>query len=360
MAKRKYGSGNLVKRGSIWYLRYRDHAGARIEESTKSSDRREAERLLTIAIGEVAAGLRVRGNPAAAKVRDICQLVIDDYKAKRAATTADVICRVEKHIVPAIGQMSISKLTGSGLRAYANHRMDEGAAPASVNRELAIVRRGLHLAREQEPPWIIRVPKIELLPEDNVRTGFIEQAEYVALRAALPAHLQIALVIGYHVGIRVGTIRALRLDQVDLAAKVIRIENRQVKNRSGHPIPIYGDMAAYIEMAMSANKKYLCEFDGKRLGSFRKSWLTATKKAGVEGLLFHDLRRSAVRNMVAAGIPEETARKITGHKTRSMFQRYNITVERDIQVAGRRMEEYLRLGENLGEVAKKGERTNVQ
>ena len=359
MAKRNYGSGNLVKRGRYWYIRFTDASGRRVEESTHCEQKADAEKKLKIALGEVAAGVRVRMSPVNAKVADACQLVIDDYVLRKKATTSDLKSRIKLHILPALGGIVLSRLRSSAIMAYANKRVEAGAAPASVNRELAIVRRGLRLARDQEPPWMLRIPKVEMLEEDNARTGFIERADYDRLRKELPEHLQIAFAIAYHVGARIGTIRSLRIDQVDMAAKVIRIEKGQTKNKADHVIPIYGDMEGYLAIAVEANKKFVCECKGKQLGLFRKSWASATKRAGLEGLLFHDLRRSAIRNMIAAGIPEQTAMKITGHKTTSMFRRYNILVERDIQKAAVKMAEFQKTGENPCEVSKVAERRAV-
>jgi integrase len=82
---------------------------------------------------------------------------------------------------------------------------------------------------------------------------------------------------------------------------------------------------------------------GTQLGDFRKAWANACKKAGCTGRLFHDLRRTAVRNMVRAGVPQSVAMSTSGHRTISMFLRYNITSGPDQREAFRRVEQHLAL-----------------
>lgn len=78
--------------------------------------------------------------------------------------------------------------------------------------------------------------------------------------------------------------------------------------------------------------------NGKPIKSFRMAFRTACREAGCPGRVLHDLRRTAVRNLVRAGIPERVAMQMTGHKTRSVFERYNIVSVGDLRDAARRLD----------------------
>lgn len=86
---------------------------------------------------------------------------------------------------------------------------------------------------------------------------------------------------------------------------------------------------------------------GERIQSFYKAWASGCERAGLQGLLFQDLRRSAVRNMERAGIPRKVAMAISGHKTESIYRRYGIISARDLAAAAR-MEQYLEAAKNGG------------
>jgi integrase len=125
----------------------------------------------------------------------------------------------------------------------------------------------------------------------------------------------------------------------------IALPRENVKNRRPHKLVLEGELAAIIErrwLAKSAVSEYIFHRNGKPIRDLRKAWAAACEVAGVPGRLFHDLRRSAVRNMVRAGVREGDAMATSGHRTRAIFDRYNITSDDDLREASRRTQEYLK------------------
>jgi integrase len=175
-----------------------------------------------------------------------------------------------------------------------------------------------------------------MLEENNARQGFLDHAGFLSLREVLPAYLKDPVTFLYHSGWRVSEMRALEWRDVDLSGKVVRLRPEISKNKDGRLLPLEGELVAVFARAKDLRRldcPYVFHADGQKIGDFKKAWKTACKKAGIEGTLVHDLRRTAVRNMVRAGVRERVAMALTGHKTRSIFDRYNIVSEADLHEA---------------------------
>jgi integrase len=221
-------------------------------------------------------------------------------------------------------------------------RRAEGASPASCDQELAIVKRAFSLVIGGGE--LISKPKIPMLKLSNVRTGFFEEDQFVAVRKALPEELRGIVTLAYWSGWRIASeILPLQWSQVDRTAQVIRLEVGSTKNDAGRTLP-YGPIAelvAVINAAWAAHKRVqkgtICPSvfhrQGNAIRHFRKAWARACEEAGCPSKLLHDFRRTAVRNLVRAGVPEKTAMGVTGHKTRSVFDRYDIVNEADLRAA---------------------------
>jgi integrase len=196
-----------------------------------------------------------------------------------------------------------------------------------------------------QPRLVEHVPYIPMLKGEKVRQGFFEEEDYRALLAVLPEHVQVALTIGFWTGLRQGEILALRWGQVDLVLGTIRLEPGTTKNAEGREVPLIPEVHTRLlewrekTTAQHPGCPWVCQYRGNRMTHFRRSWVEGTQKAGLSGKLFHDLRRSAVRNMVQAGIPEGVAMRMSGHKTRAVFDRYAIVSSRDLELARTKLTE---------------------
>ena len=138
--------------------------------------------------------------------------------------------------------------------------------------------------------------------------------------------------------------RALEWRDVDLSGRVVRLRPEISKNKDGRLLPLKGELLQVIERVKEGRRPdchYVFHLDGQPVGDFRRAWKTACKAAGLNGIIVHDLRRTAVRNMVRAGIPERVAMSLSGHKTRSIFDRYNIVSEADLAQATERLKAHL-------------------
>jgi integrase len=239
--------------------------------------------------------------------------------------------------------MKVVEVNTSRIKQLIEKRREEGFSNASINRELAALKRAFNLAARCTPPKVAQVPYIPMLKENNVRKGFLEYEDFVALRDALPYYLKPILTLGYFTGWRRREILDLKWNQVNLREGIVRLEPGETKNDDGRTLYLEPEL---LEMMrdLQRNRRLDCQnvfqLDGMALSDFRKSWKKACEEIGKPGLLFHDLRRSGIRNMIRAGIPERVAMTISGHKTRSVFDRYNIVSQEDLKEAARKRQAF--------------------
>jgi integrase len=237
---------------------------------------------------------------------------------------------------------------GTGtIRGYIASRRREAASNATINRELQLLHRGLRLANESDPQLLSKVPKVKMLPEENARTGTLDHQSYMRLRDILPSHYRLLLVVGYYTGARLGEFLHVQWPEVDLRQDEILLKARTTKTGEPRSLPIYGEMKLWLDMARADHEvsgsscMRLFEVEGKAMVFNWRTWRRFCQLAGVPGLLFHDLRRTALMNMIDAGVSEKEAMEISGHTTRKTFERYHIVSRVDRPKFGRKMEQYI-------------------
>jgi integrase len=342
MPRGEKGTARPYLRGAIWWIKYSVPGEQKPRyESSHSANKNDAIRLLNQRRAEID---RRQVSSSTASVGDLLQLYVADQQRQKRRSRKQAEGYVRLHLEPAFGKVKASNVTTGMISRFIETKRQYGYADASINRMLESLRRAFRLGMDALPPLVYVVPKIELLDEDNVREGFLEYADYLALRNCLPDHQRLILVVGYHLGLRRGEILNLRWDQVDWRHNVIRLEAKQTKGRRARVAPLYGELRAWLDMAYTNRVEecpFIISFRGHGISELKTAWQTARRKANLPNALVHDLRRTAVRNMIRAGVPEKMAMLISGHRTRSMFDRYNIVDERDIVLAGHKLEGYL-------------------
>lgn len=245
----------------------------------------------------------------------------------------------------------VVNITSSEIGRYVLLRQEQGLSNSTINRELAVLIKMLRLGFELGK--VLRLPVIHKLKEPPPRQGFFEREQFEKVRRHLPKQLQLAVTIAYTYGWRMQSeVLTLERRHIDLEAGTIRLDPGTTKNDEGRLVYLTPEVKTQIEWQLKQIEElggklgriipylfphFTGKAKGKKLRDFRKAWATACKHAGCPGSLRHDFRRTAVRNLVNKGVVERVAMTVTGHKTRSVFDRYHIVSPADLQDVVRKL-----------------------
>jgi integrase len=274
--------------------------------------------------------------------------LVSDYRVRRVKSLGSVLSHL-KPLREHFGDWRAMDISFRAIEAYITARRGDQKSNATINRELELLRRALRLAHDRQ--LLPSIPKVRVLTEQNTRQGFFERPDLETVVTALPAYLQDFTRFAYLTGWRTGEIIYLKWTDVDRDAGAIRLRPEAAKTGRGRTVMLEGDLGELIDRRSEAQlfekegnvrvARLVFHREGEPVGDFRKAWATACQAAGVPDKLFHDLRRTAARNMVRAGVPERVAMAVTGHLTRSMFDRYNIVSEADLRIAAQKTTMYV-------------------
>jgi integrase len=346
MGKRARGNGGVyrVPNSRFWWISYQLN-GKLVRESSGCLTKTAAanklkERLLAIGNGNFL-GPRIEK----ITVDELYDDLLQDYRIKgQTVEWAERVWNV--HLKHSFGGMKAAYLGTNQITAYVEKRMGERAAKSTINRELALLRRAFTIGFDAEPQKVARIPKFHkhiVSEKGNERRGFVEEAQYRKLKEAAAGQLWLRglLALGYTFGFRKAELLEMRCKQVDLLNNTVSLYSGETKNGEGRTVTLTEECRLLVTELWRGKQPddFLFTRNGEPVRDFRGAWDALVKAAGVPALLFHDLRRSAVRNMVRRGVPQKTAREISGHKTDSVFSRYNIVSEADIADAARKIEE---------------------
>lgn len=271
---------------------------------------------------------------------DLASAYLEDYALQRYRSLNTAKPRVE-HLRRTFGGCRVTTIDGDAIRRYQLSRRDEGAEAATINRETSALSRMMRLAIRRG--LLLHKPVFpDRLEENPPREGFFEHDEYLRVRAELPASFQDVLDFAYYSGWRRTEILGLTWADVDLAGGVVRLTARRSKTKAGRVLPISTPLRRVLERrATRRTTTAVFTRDGVTVRAWRSALRDACRRADVAPRLLHDCRRTAARNLIRAGVPERVAMLLTGHKTRAVFDRYNIVNERELLQAGERLVAYL-------------------
>lgn len=336
-----YGKGSIRELGkNRFMISFYDAQGLRRRKSF--STRAKAEKALNTALTLKDAG-KLDPREGRIKVDELAE-AYKTYAANSAPKSHYWICLVWRvHLEPFFGGMHADRVTSDHIQRYIRERLEGKAATSTVNRELTVFRAMLNHGAKADPPKLLHVPRFPpRLREPNPRSGFITQEQYLALQSKIKYQwLRALFAVAYTYGFRKSELVSLRVSQVDLKARTIHLLPGTTKNDKGRAVVMTDEVFELIAECVKEKQPGAPLFswaNGEPVNDFRRTWRTLAKKAGMPGVLLHDMRRTAVRNMVRAGISKHVAKRISGHTTDSIFDRYDITDETDLADAARKLE----------------------
>jgi integrase len=336
-----WGEGRIFKRGRVlWIAYYCD--GKEVRESSRSDNIKAARDLLHERVSSLRKGM-LAPRETSLVYDDLEADIIHDYEVNDRRSLIR-LKHALNHLRGFFHGYRVTRITTSLTREYIPHRKDEKAANATINVELATLKRMLHLA--QHANRVGRIPFIPMLLVRNARQGFFDHQAFLAVKSRLPEDIGRMVTFLYLSAWRIGEALNLQWRDVDWNGRVIALRREHSKNGRGRTLALRGELLEIIGEARKLRLLhclYVFHRDGHQLRNtyVYKQWHRACRETEQRGRLIHDLRRTAIRNMVRAGVPTNVVMSQSGHLTDGVFRRYDIVSEVDLAQAQERLGAYL-------------------
>lgn len=333
----------VYKRGRIWWISY-SMDGQQIHESSRSRSRQDAQKALDMRRAEIVQGtlqrrFRVAGKAQGVTFTEFAQKYLDYARCNKRSWKRDE--QLIANLSRAFGGKRLAEIRSLDVEQYKLMRC-EMAQPATVNREVALLKHMFNLGIRWEYTLDNPTRGVNLLREDNTVERILSREEEERLVATAHPDLRPVLVTALNTGMRLGELLSLTWADVDLSRRLITV--RHTKNGRVRRLPINDGLLEAFEALHGKSRKAEYIFSsprhGNRRSSVRTAFEAAIRRAGISKLRFHDLRHTFATRLVAAGVDIVTVKELLGHRDITMTMRYaHAEPERSLD-AVRRLEHY--------------------
>lgn len=318
----------LYKRGSVWWMSF-NFKGRQLRRSTETSNRKLAETVLAKVKNDLTEGRWFDIAEEKKRVfREMVERYLREHSSLRKAPRSHVRdVSASRHILPVFGDLLLTDITPKKIAEYKGKRRLDGAKPATINKELGLIRHAFNLAIK-EWEWCRNNPmhRVSMEPVHNQIDRWLTLDEEERLLAASPAWLREVIIFALNTGMRQGEILSLQWRDVDFARSVLVV--MKSKNRERRTIPLNGRVFKLLmEKQQGSLLKSGLVFTtsrGTRINArnLARAFYGAMEKGRIENFRFHDLRHTFATRLVQAGIDLYKVQRLLGHKTPAMTQRY--------------------------------------
>jgi len=331
------------KDSPYWWIDVVLADGRRICQSTRLKVLTDAEEYLINLKAKAYEDARL-GSPALRSWQEAVVRYIKENTDKRSLNDDKDHLR---KLNPYLSDKLLTDINMDALWPFIHQRKEEdGVANATVNRALEIVRRILHLARD-EWNWIQRFPRIRMLREPKRRIRFLKREEADRLLEVLPAHLCPVVQFALATGCRMGEILSLEWDRVDFTRRVAWLDPGTTKNGEGRGIPLNREAVLALRDLQGHHKRWCFTYKGQRMDRVGSAWKRALKRAEITEFRFHDLRHTWASWHVMNGTSLQELMELGGWKSYEMVLRYaHLAPEHLADAAARIERQWETVGEN--------------
>ncbi len=311
----------LFKRNKVWWMSI-TYQGKQVRRSTGTSDKRLAE---AVRVGIIEGRFFDKLEENERIFSEMMERYQREYVIRKASQES--YCYYIKNLLPVFGHYTLVEITPKRIVEYKAKRYGEKVTPATINREMAIMKAAFNLAiKEWEWCRVNPVSKVSMEKERNLRGRWLSDEEEARLLAASPPWLAEIITFALHTGMRLGEILSLTWEGVNLFRRTVMVFRS--KNGERRTIPINQTV---LELLVEKSKvrplktsyvfysQAYTRIDHHNLG---RAFRPAVKAAGIEDFRFHDLRHTFATRLVQAGVDIYKVQRLLGHKSLAMTQRY--------------------------------------